>query len=406
MDGAQRPVRSPGTGGNDEGPGATNAGPFHAKCPSPTPAARIPTLLVLGRAHSPSAGVIVPDVLPTSAPEPVIGSSEVARPPADLGAHQLAVALEWSRRGLPVIPCSRKDKRPMVGGFGRTATAEDMAPFFDADQVRAWWTGRYRRAHVGLLTGRSRFDHRGLVVIDLDMLKPDAAPLPEEFAYASSGADVLEHLAAEAGADWPDTYTVLTPSGGVHLYFEQPADGPLIGCATGAGTTAPHLGPLIDVRGHGGLVIAGGSYSPVQEIPYRRASPPGSRPVPLPPWLLAMLRRPAPAAPAAAPRPASAPTAAAGTRAERYAEAALRNTEQTIRALREGDDRRNKVYSAAIRLGELHHTAPDILTEAAVRDALMTAALACGIKGGESQAEKCITNGWARGLRTTAAGAA
>lgn len=292
----------------------------------------------------------------------------------------------------------------MVGGFGRTATAEDMAPFFDADQVRAWWTGPYRRAHVGLLTGRSRIDGRGLVVIDLDMQKPGAAPLPEEYAYASSGADVLEHLAAEAGAEWPDTYTALTPSGGVHLYFAQPADGPLIGCATGAGTKAPSLGALIDVRGHGGLVIAGGSYSPIQGIPYRRASPAGSRPVPLPPWLLAMLRRPDPAPVAPGPRPPALP--ASGDRAERYAAAALENLRKKVAGLKPGEKRRNHVYGAAIRLGQLHHTAPHVLTETAVHDTLMTAALDCNINGGAHEAEKSIKNGWARGLRESAAGAA
>ncbi|MFD7319467.1 hypothetical protein ACFV9Z_36820, partial [Streptomyces sp. NPDC059883] len=40
------------------------------------------------------------------------------------------------------------------------------------------------------------------------------------------------------------------------------------------------------------------------------------------------------------------------------------------------------------------------------REHLLAAALACGIKGGQQQAEKCIRNGWARGQRGAMGGAA
>ncbi|MFG3323952.1 bifunctional DNA primase/polymerase, partial [Streptomyces sp. NPDC048171] len=192
----------------------------------------------------------------------------------------------------------------MVAGFGRDATAEQLAPFSDPRQVWDWWSGRFKRAHVGILTGRGGPDGRGLLVVDLDVRK-EGSDLPPEYAYASSGVDVLERLATEAGEAWPDTYTVLTPSGGVHLYFRQPEDGPLIGCATGAGPTAPHLGPLIDVRGVGGLVIAAGSFSAAQGLPYRRTSAADVVPQLLPGWLLERLR-PAAAAPAPRPEPVRA----------------------------------------------------------------------------------------------------
>lgn len=330
-------------------------------------------------------------------------STAVARPSGNLTEQQRSVAMVWVERGLPVIPCSRTDKGPMVSGFGRDATAEQLAPFSDPRQVWDWWSGRFKRAHVGILTGRGA-DGRGLVVVDLDMRKK-GTDLPPGYDYASSGADILERMATEAGEPWPDTYTVLTPSGGVHLYFRQPEEGPLIGCATGAGPTAPHLGPLIDVRGVGGLVIAAGSYSAAQGLPYRRASAPGIVPQPLPGWLLERLRpTAAPAAPA--PRPAAVRTLPTSSRAERYAVAALEGAAADLAALREGDDRRDRTFAAAARLAELSETAPHILTEAAVREQLLAAALACGIKGGERQAEKCIRNGWQRGLSGRGAGAA
>jgi hypothetical protein len=280
----------------------------------------------------------------------------------------------------------------MVAGFGRDATPEQLAQFSDPEQVSAWWSSRFKRAHVGLLTGRGS-NGRGLVVIDLDMKKPGTV-LPDEYADVASGADVLERLAAAAGGEWPETYMVLTPSGGIHLYFEQPADGPLIGCATGAGPTAPHLGPLIDVRGVGGLVIAAGSYSAAQEIPYRRASPPGLLPQPLPGWLLERMR-PA-AAPAPVRRPAPVRVLPTGSRAERAAVAALSSATEKVASAGEGE-RNRSLFAAARWLGELHETAPAVLDETTVREQLLAAALASGQS--ERESLRTIRSGWERGVR-------
>lgn len=336
--------------------------------------------------------------LPTPRGGPFVDTSSM-RPTESLTEQQRVVALTWVGRGFSVIPCSRTDKGPMVAGFGRDATPEQLARFSDPEQVSAWWSGRFKRAHVGLLTGRGA-DGRGLLVIDLDMKKPGTV-LPEDFEDVASGADVLERLATAAGADWPETYMVLTPSGGIHLYFQQPGDGPLIGCATGAGPTAPHLGPLIDVRGVGGLVIAAGSYSAVQEIPYRRASPPGLLPQPLPEWLLELLR---PAAlPAAPPRPpAPVRTLPTASRAERYAAAALEGSADDVATAPEGE-RNRRLFAAARRLGELHGTAPDVLAETAVREQLLAAAL----RSGQSEREslRTIRSGWERGLEGAGPGA-
>lgn len=324
--------------------------------------------------------------------------------PSDISQHQLSVALTWVRRGVPVIPCSRKDKAPLDNGFGRDVSDQDvLRKFGDPEATQRRWTGRNRRDHVGILTGRGAGG--GLVVIDLDMRK-DGTEIEGRWADVQGGTDVLEALAAEAGADWPDTYTVLTPSGGLHLYFRQP-QGERIGCATGDGEAGPHLGPLVDVRGVGGLVIAAGSYSPAQGRPYERVSAPEVLPQELPEWLLTLLRRRAPERPrTATPVSLHGVGRQGGTRVERYAAAALRGAAADLAALREGDHRRDRTYAAAARLGELAATAPHILTESAVREQLLAAALACGIKGGQRQAEKCIRNGWEQGLSGRGAGAA
>jgi hypothetical protein len=177
---------------------------------------------------------------------------------------------------------------------------------------------------------------------------------------------------------------------GIHLYFTQPTD-EVIGCATGDGPAGPHLGPLVDVRGIGGYVIAAGSYSAAQGRAYERVSPAGLGPQPVPGWLLDLLRRPAPARPAVATVPVR--TLPAGTRAERYAEAALRGATDRVTAAGAGEYW-TAVSGAALRLAELHHTAPHILTEQAVTDALVRAATSAGME--ERAAARAVRTAWER----------
>lgn len=327
-------------------------------------------------------------------PTPRDGSPVVAvstRPSQGVTEHQCAVALTWVNRGVPVVPCSRTDKGALVPGFGARATPEELAPFSDPEQVKTWWSGRFKRAHVGILT-------RTLLVVDLDMLKEGTTPPVGKFEGCHGGTDVLELLAREAGAEWPDTYTVLTPSGGMHLYFSQPTDP--IGCATGDGVAGPHLGPLVDVRGVGGYVIAGGSYSAAQGRAYQRVSPAGLGPKPLPEWLLSLLRRPAPTRSRTAAPVQQLP---AGSRAERYAEAAFEGETEKVSGATEGE-RNSVLFAAARRLGELAESAPAVLVEAAVSDRLLTAALAAGLD--ERRALSTIRSGWDRGTAAPVGGVA
>ncbi|MCA1841866.1 MAG: bifunctional DNA primase/polymerase, partial [Actinobacteria bacterium] len=221
-------------------------------------------------------------------------------------------------------------------------------------------------------------------------------------ATVQGGTDVLEALAADAGASWPETYTVMTPSGGLHLYFRAPVGEP-IGCATGDGPGGPHLGPCVDVRGLGGLVIAAGSYSTAQGRPYTRVSPPELRPQELPGWLLELLRRPAPRA-IPAPRPVSlyAPGRSGGSRADRYARAALDGEAEAVAAAAEGE-RNKRLFRAARKLGEMHHTAPAALPETNVHHQLLNAAVHAGL--GERAAAATIRSGWDRGIRGAGHGA-
>lgn len=343
--------------------------------------------------------------LPTPRDQPHAAAVHT-RPPVGVTPHG-EVAARWMQYGIPAIRCSRA-KRALEGGWGAgVPDAEIRERFGRPEQAPVRWSGQDSRDLVGLLTGRSaRPGARGLLVVDLDMPYPDAEPLEGRWPGCVSGVDVLEMHARAAGAEWPETYTVMTPSigktaRGHQLYYLQPDDGGLIGCATGAGAaarapyqlTAPHLGPMVDVRGAGGYVIAAGCH--VGDRVYERVSPPGLAPQPIPPWLLDLLRvgEAVQAAPVARPVVRQMPT---GTRAERYAAAALNGEADKVSSAPEGE-RNRMLFAAARRLGELSATAPAVLGENVVSDQLLTAARAAGVA--EQEALRTIRSGWERGLR-------
>lgn len=169
-----------------------------------------------------------------------------------------AAALRTAAAGWAVFPVRPRGKTPAVRGWEDAAT-------LDPDRILAWWAGA--AWNIGIATGRS-----GLLVVDLDV--PATGPHPA--AAAARGSDVLRRLAADAADELArDTFAVVTPSGGRHLYFRQPE-------GAGLRNTQGALGPLIDTRGHGGYVLAAGSRGPgtrwyriLRDVPV----------APLPTWL-------------------------------------------------------------------------------------------------------------------------
>jgi replicative DNA helicase len=150
-------------------------------------------------------------------------------------------ALDYAARGLPVIPVRPASKVPAVDRWTERATV-------DPDTIRQWFPAGTDR-NVGVATGHPLPAGGHLIVLDVDEHDP-----------AASGSEALADLEDQLG-DLPDTYTVLTPTGGRHIYLS--ATRPL---TNAAGTNLP---PGIDVRGAGGYVLAspsehpdGGRYEP------------------------------------------------------------------------------------------------------------------------------------------------
>jgi hypothetical protein len=138
---------------------------------------------------------------------------------------QKDLALYYASKNVPVFPCSSpwtggKNKAPLVAGGFLSATT-------DRGKIEEWWT-KWPHAYVAGPTG----ERMGRWVLDIDNLK--------EF-------EGLEY------PDLPSTYTVRTPSGGLHYYFTFPGD---ITTSPGSLTKKSESGEnILDIRGNGGYVI-------------------------------------------------------------------------------------------------------------------------------------------------------
>jgi hypothetical protein len=261
-------------------------------------------------------------------------------------------AAEAARRGWHVFPCRRdgdigKDgqpaaKRPAVDDWENRACS-------DPEKVARYWPSP--RHNVGIACGPS-----GLVVIDLDT----HGTLPDDWHLPGirDGRDVLAQLCEWAGQPWPATYMVATPSGGWHLYYLAP-DGREIR------TSAGKLGPLVDVRACGGYVVGEGSV--VGGTAYRLLD--SQPPVPLPGWLARLMLPPQDHS---SPRP---PATGSGS-------ARLAGLAETVRRSQPGD-RTGPLVWAAHRLQEMVAAGDAALADA---ELLVQAAVAAGIRGGESYA--------------------
>jgi len=225
----------------------------------------------------------------------------------------------------------------------------------DPDLIRQWWRPA---ANVAVLMGQER---SGLFTIDID---------PDHGGDAS-----LEALETKHGA-LPVTLSAITGSGGRHLLFRHPG--------TGTKQGAGDLGPGIDTRDHGGLIVAAPSVHRSGRH-YRWANW-GTAPAELPGWVRELLRPPAPPA-----RTVRLP-APGTTRAGRYGEVALDRSLERVRTATNGN-RNWALYCAAAGLGRL--AAGGLLDAVSVGYELLEAGLAVGLTG--SECEDTIASGLRRG---------
>ncbi|WP_327375144.1 bifunctional DNA primase/polymerase [Streptomyces sp. NBC_01216] len=265
-------------------------------------------------------------------------------------APALAHALSAAERGFPVIPLSptklpalrsphRHEDRQVVchGECGRPGHGVHDATT-DPAAVRALFGAAPWATGYGIACGRP--PHR-LIGVDLDVRSPD------------DDAVELRHLALRHLFGLPRTVTVLTPSGGMHLWLTGPPN-------VVVPNSASRLAPGIDIRGAGGYLVGPGSVS--ARGMYRLA--PGTAdlsPAPCPRPLLGLI----------APPPRPHPTT---TRPHRQGHGLI----HFVLTAQEGQ-RNTRLFWAACRAYE--HGLGDALTEA-----LVTASVRTGLPEHEARA--------------------
>ncbi|GGU61502.1 bifunctional DNA primase/polymerase [Streptomyces lavendofoliae] len=249
------------------------------------------------------------------------GDSATSRPVAE----SLAIARWCASNGWPVHPLAPGRKTPAANcplcrdprhdradcgcrAAGRWCHGFHAATL-DMTRIHQWW-GANQAFGVGIACGPAN-----LVVIDIDAhpttppsrnrLLPGIAIADDvDVSAMTTGFHSLAVLAALKGAPNPadDTTTlrVRTPSGGLHIWYRATDSRPWQ-CSTGTSSTRA-LAWQVDVRAHGGYIIAPGTTTKTGTY-----TPLGAArlPAPLPAWLALELERThhLPAAHIPAPRP-------------------------------------------------------------------------------------------------------
>ncbi|MCK1367232.1 bifunctional DNA primase/polymerase [Bradyrhizobium sp. 62] len=261
----------------------------------------------------------------------------------------MIAALAHAARGWPVFPCSPATKAPLTPNGHKNAAT-------DKDTIIAWWS-RWPHAMIGIPTGTAS----GVWVLDIDK-KADV-----------DGEAALARL-EEAHGPLAETYTVATPSGGMHLYFRY---------VQGIGNRGG-FEPGIDVRGEGGYVIAAGSvrddgcfYDPVSDCDIQEATD----------WLVQIVKRPKPPA---GQSPLSNSNSA-------YVEAAINSELSKLIGTTTG--RNNQMNDAGFAIGQF--VGAGVLTDVEAEERLIGAAMANGYirKDGRAEALATIRSGLEAGKR-------
>jgi|GEM_PF-1427819 len=218
---------------------------------------------------------------PTDAPASMDASATALTDPS---ATALTQALLAAEAGYPVMPLTRS-KLPAIrsphrghpevptcrGACGRLGHGVHDAST-DPLTVRRMFAAAPWATGYGIACGRP--PHH-LIGIDLDTKN------------GADGLTALRFLAEQHGFPLPPTVTVLTPSGGRHLWFTGPLTPPIA-------NSVGRLAPGIDVRGAGGYLVGPGSLTTHGR--YVLATDTPHRPAPVPATLLTLLTAPPPPA--------------------------------------------------------------------------------------------------------------
>lgn len=284
-------------------------------------------------------------------------------------------AFAYAERGWPVFPCDPATKRPIIGaetgpdgskipgsGWLRKATT-------DQERIAAWWT-KWPKAMIGIPCGRAI----GAFVVDID------AGVDKNTGEVFEVGPLKAALEKKMGCALPQTLTVQTPRGGLHLYFQLPDD-----MKVGNRTALLGPGSRIDIRGEGGYVIGAHSVRDDGEV-YRFLD--RRDPVPAPAPLKKEIE-------SSTSNTLATPTTV-DEKMRRYALAALDGEVRRVEQAASGT-RNDALNTAALRLGQM--VAAGLMSEGTVRAALISAAEVCQLvaNDGLGSVEATIESGLRKG---------
>src|SRR6516165_2247811 len=144
----------------------------------------------------------------------------------------LLAALAYAAHGWAVFPAPPGANRSYKSAEHSDGRAWGMTR--NAEEIRRDFT-RWPDAGIGIPCGAVN----GIIVVETDTVE----------GHGIDGSNSLAQLETKHGA-LPDTLKGISPSGSVHRYFKHPGAGVKII------SSASQLGPGIDVKGDGGMVIA------------------------------------------------------------------------------------------------------------------------------------------------------
>jgi hypothetical protein len=178
----------------------------------------------------------------------------------------LDAALSYAAHGWAVFPVPPGTKRSYKSAEHSDGRAWGMTR--NAEEIRRDFT-RWPDAGIGIPCGAVN----GVVVVETDT---------KAGGHAADGDPSLTQLEIKHGA-LPETLQAISPSGSVHRYFKHPGIKII--------SSASQLGPGIDVKGDGGMVIAPPTVRPgVGVYRWLNRNPIAS----MPNWLVELTREPPP----------------------------------------------------------------------------------------------------------------
>lgn len=262
----------------------------------------------------------------------------------------LEAALTYAELGVAVFPVGADCRTPLLLPVnGERGTGGVHLASTDPASISEWWR-RWPTANIAVACGRAS----GVFVLDVDC------------KGGSPGFDSLARLQVDFGP-LPVTCRSRTPSGGVHLWFGQPAAVPLRNrvnlTADRDGVRVAYRG--LDVRTTGGSVCAPPSRKASGVYAWERSLLEADVAA-APAWLVELIDPPQPVR--------TGPPATFGTG---YGEAALRGEASALAGMGKASGRNQRLFSAAARMGEI--AASGGLSLERVRSALADAAQACGL---------------------------